>query len=105
MAKLLLDKVECDSIEVMRRESIKVGTKIRSYDFMGVRDCYREGVVVSIDKVIPHPCGIREGVGYIEVSGTVCVREGQVLDACGETFYTPLITGLFEYPERIEVLN
>ena len=32
-----------------KKMNIKVGNRIRSYDFHGIRDCYFEGVVTAIE--------------------------------------------------------
>ena len=90
------EQKELDVLEATRRSTFPVGSAIRSYDFWTSKDHYKEGIVVSIDKTTPHG----EDKGYFEVAGTKDVFKGHA--ACSnETFWTPIVTGMFEYADRI----
>jgi hypothetical protein len=69
-------------------ETIRVGDRVRSYDFPGVTDCFVEGIVVGIGEEI-------EGCPRYRIRITGCVFQGRdVTDcSCPQEFVFPPVNG------------
>ena len=59
---------------------VKIGEKVRSYDFFGRTDCYFEGIVASIDGA----------AATFTAKVTKQVFAGEVLDVTSKAFTTDL---------------
>ena len=77
---------------------VKLGDKIRSYDFAGINHCYYEGVIDSIDG----------GTATFTATTTKRVWDGNDIDIKSNHFTTSLPgMGMFDdiWTDRIEIIS
>ena len=77
-----------------------VGDKIRSYDFMGNREAFIEGVVVDKGSIY-HPT---EGYYMYEAYSIKIEKDGADFGREGDIGYVPFETGFMEYDNRVELV-
>lgn len=78
----------------------QVGDRIRSYDFIGNKEAFIEGVVVAKGQITHPTLGYNMYEGYtikIETDGAGFGREG-------DEGYVPFETSMLEYDERVELV-
>ncbi len=72
---------------------IKIGDKVRSYDFEGRKDCYVEGVVCAIEPL--------EGCDRYVITTVNRVFAGEPVYRSGELVYTPVNGTRFAGSDRV----